>query len=159
MRLRTITLIIGLLICGHARGQLILTEEENLSWMNKLKQENELGAQLNILRTRILADTNVYVKPIGDRGFLKTEKHKNKKDGICRPILLVEGNLIQITNDTDILTVKGLTKELTTKNIKAIEILDGEKAKALFGQSGWCGVVMMTTTKKKAKKTLLRYKS
>jgi hypothetical protein len=158
MRLRTIILLFGLLVYGHVNGQLILTEKENLVWINKLKKEKELDGQLGILRTRLLADTNVYVKPIGDRGFLKTGRNENKKDGLCRPILLVEGYFIQITNDTDRQTIENLTNELTTKNVKQLEVVDGDKAKVLFGQNGWCGVVLMTTTNKKAKKTLLRYK-
>jgi hypothetical protein len=158
MRLRAITLIFGILAYGHVNGQLILTEEENLAWINKLKEEKGLEEQLSILRTRILSDTNVYVRPIGDRGFLKAGKNESKQDGLCRPILLVEGYFIQVTNNTDRQTIENLTKELTTKNVKRLEVVDGDKAKALFGQSGWCGVVLMTTTNKKAKKMLLRYK-
>jgi len=158
MRLPTLTLLFGLLIYGQVNGQLILTEEENLAWIDKLKQEKELETQLEILRTRILADTCVYVKNIGDRGTFKTRKNESKKDGLCRPILLVEGYFIQVTNDTDKVAIENLTKELTTKNIRQFEVVDGEKAKALFGQNGWCGVILLTTTNKKAKKALLRFK-
>jgi len=158
MRLRTLTLLLSLLISGQVSGQVILTEEENLIWINKLRDEKELSTQLEIIRTRILADTGVYVKNIGDRVTFKTGKNGNKKDGLCRPILLVEGYFLQITNDTDRRTIENLTNELTTKNVKQLEVVDGEKAKALFGQNGWCGVVLMTATNRKAKKTLLRFK-
>jgi hypothetical protein len=158
MRLQTLTLIFGLLIYGQVNGQLILTEEDNLAWINKLRGEKELSTQLEIIRTRILADTGVYVKNLGDRVTFKTGKNENKKDGLCRPILLVEGNFLQITNDTNRQTIGNLTKDLTTRNVKQLEVVDGEKAKALFGQNGWCGVILMTATNKKAKKTLLRYK-
>jgi|GEM_PF-4365709 len=158
MRLRTLTLLLNLLIYGQVNGQVILTEEENLVWINKLRDEKELPAQLEIIRTRILADTGVYVKNIGDRVTFKTGEYENKKDGLCRPILLVEGYFLQVANDTDRQTIENLTKELTTKNVKQLEVVDGEKAKALFGQNGWCGVVLMTATNKKAKKTLLRFK-
>lgn len=158
MRLRKLILLFGLLIYGQVNGQLILTEEENLAWINKLRAEKELSTRLEIIRTRILADTDVYVKNIGDRVTFKTGKNENKKDGLCRPILIVEGYFIQITNDTDRKTIENLTNELTTKNVKQLEVVDGEKAKALYGQNGWCGVILMTATNKKAKKTLLRYK-
>ena len=158
MKLRTIIFLFGLLTCGQVNGQLILTEEENLNWINKLRDEKELTIRLEIIKARLLADTNVYVKNLGDRVTFKTAKNENKKDGLCRPILLVEGYFISLTNDTEKQTVEDLVKELTIKNIKQLEIVDGEKAKSLFGQNGWCGVVMMTTTNKKAKKTLLRYK-
>ncbi len=158
MRLRILTLLFGLLICGQVDGQLILTEDENLAWINKLRDEKELTTRLEIIRTRIFADTCIYVKNIGDRVAVKTGKNVNKKDGLCRPIFLVEGYFIQMTNNTERQTIENLTKELTTKNIKQIEVVDGNEAKALFGQNGWCGVVLMTTTNKKAKKKLLRYK-
>lgn len=157
MTLQTIILL-GLLTWGQANGQLILTEKENLDWIEKLRSEKDLERRLTILRTRILADTNVYVRPIGDREVLKTEKNKNKEIGLCRPLLIVEGNYINITNDTDPTTIENLVKELTTDNIKQFEVVDGEKAKSLYGQNGWCGVALLTTTNKKAKKTLLRYK-
>jgi hypothetical protein len=158
MRLRTIIFLFGLLTYGQVNGQLILTEEENLSWINKLKEEKEIEGRLNILRTRILADTNVYVQNIGDRVILTTQENKNKELGLCRPLLIVEGYYINVTNDTDRTTVENLVKELTTDRIKQFEVVDGEKAKALFGQNGWCGVILLTTTNKKAKKALLRFK-
>lgn len=158
MRLQIIILIIGLLTWGQVNGQLILTEDENLDWIEKLRSEKDLESRLTILRARVLIDTSVYVRPLGDREVLKTEKNKNKEIGLCRPLLIVEGNYINITNDTDPKTIENLVKELTTDNIKQFEVVEGEKAKALFGQSGWCGVVLLTTTNKKARKTLLRYK-
>jgi hypothetical protein len=157
MRLQTIILIIGLLTWGQVNGQLILTEEENLNWIEKLRSEKELETQLTILRARILADTNVNVRPLGDRVVLKTEENK-KETGLCRPLLIVEGYYINVNNDTDPAIVKNIVKEFTTENVKQFEVVDGEKAKSLFGQNGWCGVILLTTTNKKAKKTLLRYK-
>ena len=130
MRLRTLTFLFGLLIYGPVNGQLILTEEENLAWINKLRDEKELSTRLGIISRRILADTGVYVKNIGDKVTFKTGKNENKKDGLCRPILLVEGYFIQITNNTDKQTIENLTKEFTTKNIKRLEVVDGEKANA-----------------------------
>ena len=158
MRLLTLALLFGLLNYGQANGQLILTEEENLAWISKLRNENDLSTRLEIIRTRILADTSVYVKSLEDRAVFKTGKNMNKKDGLCRPILIVEGYFLEITNDSDTQTIKDLAKELTTKNVKELEVVEGEKAKVLFGQNGWCGVIMMTATNKKAKKSLLRYK-
>src|SRR5687768_15528518 len=105
MKLRTIIFLLGLLTYGQDNGQFILTEEENFSWVNKLKEEKELEGRLSILRTRILADTNVYVKNIGDRVILKTQENKDKELGLCRPLLIVEGYYINVTNDTDRTTV------------------------------------------------------
>jgi prophage tail gpP-like protein len=158
MRLSRIILLAGLLAWQEARGQLILTEEENIAWINRLRDENELAEQLAMLRMRILSDTNVYVKNIGDRVVLRTERDKGKELGLCKPMLIVEGYFIQATNDTDNQIVEDLADELVTDNIKQLKVVDGEKAKALFGRNGWCGVILLSTTNRKARKSLLRYK-
>ncbi len=154
LQLPTLILLIGLLSWGHANAQLILTEQENLTWVNKLKAEKELPEQLNLLRSRLLADTNVFVRNTGDRIIL----NKDKPIGLCRPRLMVDGHLIQPNNDTDAQTVKNLTKELTTDQIKHLEVADEKTANALFGPSGRCGILLLTPKNKKAKKALLRYK-
>jgi hypothetical protein len=158
MRILKLTLLFGLLSYGQANSQLVLTEEENLAWINGLRDEKELSTRLEMIRARILADTCIYVKNLGDRVTLKTGKNENKKDGLCRPMLIVEGYFIQMANDTDRQTIEDLTKHLTIKNVKQLEVVDGDEAKALFGQNGWCGVILMTTKNKKARRTLLRYK-
>lgn len=155
MKLPTLILLIGLLTCQQAKAQLILTEQENLAWVNKLKGEKELTGQLNLLRSRLLADTNVFVRNTGDRIIL----NKDKPIGLCRPRLMVEGHLIQLDNDTDAQTVKNLTKELTTDRIKHLEVADEKTATALFGTSGRCGVILLTPKNKKSKKALLHYKN
>lgn len=133
-----------------------MTEEENVTWIIELREEKELERQLEVIRTRILADTSVYVKRIGDRVILNTDS--TKSIGLCRPLLIIEGNYIDISNDTDVKTVENFVKELTTERIKQLKVADEKTAKALFGQNGWCGVILMTTTNRRSKKILLRYK-
>ena len=154
IKLPILILLIGLLTSGQVNGQLILTEQENLTWVNKLKGEKELPEQLNMLRSRLLADTNVFVRNTMDRIIL----NKDKPIGLCKPRLMVDGHLIQPTNDTDAQIVKNLTKELTTDQIKHLEVADEKIANALFGPSGWCGLVLLTPKNKKTKRALLRYK-
>lgn len=139
-------------------GQLILTEEDNIAWTNKLRNTNELSEQLQILRTRLLADTNVYVKNVGDRVILMEAKDKNKELGICRPTLIVEGNIIELSNNTNAKTVENLTEKLMPDKIKDLEVVEEETAKAIFGTKGRCGVVLLTPRNKKIKKALLQYK-
>jgi len=159
MKLRTVALLLGLFTYLPVNGQLILTKDENLAWIEKVREEKQLAVRLEIIRTRILADTNVYVQNTGDLVILKSGKSAGKPDGLCRPLLIVEGYLIEINNDTDRQTVENLTKELIIENIKQLEVVEGEKALSHFGQRGWCGVILITTTNKKAKKTLLQYKA
>ena len=156
MKLPILILLIGLISWEQAKGQLILTEQENLAWVDKLKGEKELTKQLSILRSRLLADTNVFVRNTGDRIIIL---NNNKPIGLCRPKLMVEGHLIQPNNYTDAQNVKNLTKEITPDQIKHLEVVDEKTANALFGTSGRCGVLLLTPKNKKAKKVLLRYKN
>ena len=121
-RIRILTVLIAFQIHGQVYGQLILTEEANLQWISELRAESELPTQLEIIRTRILADTNVYVKAIGDRLILKTGGNIDKKEGLCRPLLIVEGYFVQMTNDSDKETVENLARDLTTRNVKQLEV-------------------------------------
>ena len=156
MRLRTIKLIFGLLTYGQVNGQLILTEEENKAWIEKIRTEKELNKQLDLLRNRMLADTNVYIMNFGDRVILKTDKDKQKADGLCRPLLFVDGQPIYIKNGTSTKVIKQLADSLTTDNIKGLSVADDNQATALYGSSGLCGLIALTPKNKKVKRELLR---
>jgi hypothetical protein len=155
MKHQMIILLFGLLSWSGASGQLILTEKENLDWIEIIKNEKDLNRQLEILRERILSDTNIYVLPVRHTVVGKSKGNQNKEIGLCRPILIVDGHLISLSNDTLPIAVEQLTQKLTTKNIKEMGVVDGEKAQSMFGQSGWCGVIMLVPSNKKARKSLL----
>ncbi len=161
VRLWTTLVLLGLFCC-QVYGQLILTEEENLAWVNKLRDEKDLSVKLEIVRARILADTNVFIPWIGDRYLLKKEKDSNKEDGICKPLLVVEGVPIQLNNLTSRKTVENLAKKLTTDNIVQLETGNDQSAKlffAYFGQNGLCGIIFIKAKNRKAKRSLLRSKA
>jgi hypothetical protein len=160
MRTRTIILIFGLLTCAQLKvsGQFILTEQDNRSWTSKLRSEKDAVAQFEILRTRLLADTNVYVRDFGDIVILKSEKHKDKVEATCRPLLIVGGRLIGISNNTDAKAVEKLIGKLTRDNFKEIVILEDNQATALYGQTGMCGAILLTPKNKKVKKDIFRIK-
>ncbi|MDN4164453.1 hypothetical protein QWY31_03015 [Cytophagales bacterium LB-30] len=133
-----------------------MTEEENKTWTAKLRTEKELNKQLDLLRNRILADTNVYVMIFGDRVFLKTDRDKQKSDGLCRPLLIVDGQPIYINNGTPTKKIKELVNILTIDNIKGLSVADDKQATALYGSTGLCGLIALTPKNKKVKKELLR---
>lgn len=154
MKLRIITFLFGLLIYGQANGQLILTEEDNISWTNKLRNEKKPSAQLDILKSRLLADTSVCVKYFGDRVIVLSDK----PNAICRPIIVVGGQFINITNDTETKEIKKLTEKLTKNNFREVKILEDNQATALYGQRGICGAILLTPKNKRIKKEILRIK-
>jgi hypothetical protein len=156
MRLRTTILLFGLLTWGQTHGQLILTETENSNWTEKLRAEKDLNKQLDLLRSRILADTNVYIKPLVHYYVSKSDRDKNKSDGLCKPLLIVSGQIINIQSETPTKKIKELVNALTTDNIKELNIAHDNQAIALYGSSGRCGLIMLTAKNKKAKKVILR---
>ncbi len=156
MRLQVLSIVIGLFTYGQAHGQLILTEEENKAWIEKIRTEKELNKQLDLLRNRMLADTNVYVMIFGDRVILKTDKDKQKVDGLCRPLIFVDGQPIYIKNGTSTKAIKKLVNSLTDDNIKGLSVADDNQATALYGSTGLCGLIALKSKNKKVKKELLK---
>ena len=158
MRLQIMILIFGLLTYRQVNGQLILTEQDNFSWTNKLRTEKNMALQFEMLRMRLTADTNVHVKNFGDRVILKTGKNKEKADAVCRPLIIVSGQFIDITNDTDRKEIEKLTGKLTKNNFSEIKILEDNQASALYGRRGVCGAILLTPKNKRVKKEILRIK-
>lgn len=150
------TLVLLGLVCGQVYGQLILTKGENLAWVQKLRDEKDLSVKLEIVRARILADTNVFVQENGDRIIVQTGKDQHKQDGICKPLLIIEGVPIQINNITSRKTVENLAKKLTTNNIVQLEVASDQSALGHFGQNGLCGIILIKAKNRKARKSLLR---
>lgn len=154
MKPQAISLLIALLFCMQANAQLILTVEENTAWIDRLSAEKELAEQLDILRARILADTNVQVGGAVHGAVFKAE---HRQWGVCKPMLIVDGYLIRITDWTDSQAIEDLSKALTTDKIKQLKVVE-EPAGAIYGYSARCGVILLTPINRKAKKLFLKIK-
>lgn len=150
MKPQAISLLIALLFCMQANAQLILTVEENTAWIDRLSAEKELAEQLDILRARILADTNVQVGGAVHGAILKA---KNRQWGACKPMLIVDGYLIRITDWTDSQAIEDLSRALTTDKIKQLKILE-KPSLAIYGSHSLCGVILLTAKNKKARRAL-----
>ena len=105
---------------------LILTREQNSKWIDSIKTI-PLVQQLSIIKDRLLADTNVFVKQHYAHTTKVTEQIGDKVYGDGRPIIIIEGNFMAIDNKTQGKKVIGLSQLLNTTYIKAVSILSGNE--------------------------------
>ena len=134
-------------------AELILTKEQNENWFIHLGQ-SDLKEQVESINKRILIDTNVSVFSGIDRHV--AEHLSNKRAGYCKPIIVAGGVPIYIENKTKTIYLERLTELLKPKSIKAIEIMSGDKAMAIFGSRGECNVIVMTVKRKSTAKRIAK---
>jgi hypothetical protein len=133
---------------------LILTREQNNKWMDSVRTLSFEQQLLNI-NYRLLADTNVYVRPFyNDRiksNYLIADSLGNRKYGDAKPIIIIEGHPMFIDNKTKATKVIDLAALLTNTNIKRIDFLNGNDPAtvAIYGPEGLGGIINLTLTKKK----------
>jgi len=140
-------LIIVCSISRYANCQnLILTAGKNNVWLNDLKKAN-LSEQLALIKSRLLADTNVYAVNRSDRLVLKPKQDDYKKDVECRIQLVVDTGKhllpVKIKNNTPNYRIVQLCKLLDENNVKAIRVYDREASVSIFGSDGIWGAISL----------------
>jgi hypothetical protein len=110
---------------AHAQ-QLILTQQQNDAWYAAFYKA-PLNQQVQLLKIRLLADTNVYIENIkNDKKLPKTEIEKRMAIGISKPfvsvvfakgVMYAQGPYIKNNNK-----VKAFCNALTIDNVEVIEI-------------------------------------
>jgi len=162
MRKRKIilTFLIALLsITSH--GQIfsvdivIVNKEQNDEWLNHLGTLDR-GGQIELIHKRLLADTITYVRQFGDRIVFKPLADSVKISSYCRLLLIIDGQPVYIKNSTETKRIKNLISILTSDNIKKVEILKDDKAAALYGSQGLCGLILISTSDKRTKRKIER---
>jgi hypothetical protein len=152
------TKIFGLifLVCfifSSAFGQtqnLILTSDQNNKWLDSLKTLT-LEQQLAAISDRLHVDTNVFVKQFYNHRIRVTDSLGNRVYGDGKPTLVIEGYPMIIDNGTQTSKIINLTKLLTADHIEEIRFLNGNDpaTAAIYGISGFHGIILITVTKKK----------
>jgi hypothetical protein len=149
----TIFIFVAITLCGQVEGNdLILTQEQNANWFIQLEQI-ELKNQIELINKRILLDTNVFIPPNRTDRYL-TDNLNGRLSGYCKPVIVAGGVPIYIENRTKISDIKRLTDLLNLKTINSIEIISGDKAKAIYGSKGGCKALIVTLRKKSTKRKL-----
>jgi hypothetical protein len=136
---------------------LILTAEQNSKWLDSLKTL-PLDQQLLTINDRLLSDTNVFVRQSYPDRIKVTDSLGNRVYGDSKPTLIIGGYPMIIDNKTKTSKIVSLTKMLTIKFIKTINILspNDPAASALYGSASLSGIIVMTLTKKKYLKKFRR---
>ena len=130
---------------------LILTKEQNDKWIADVKM-SPMKKQLELIRDRILLDTNVYVPAIfPDRINLHENMQAEKKAMSYRRPLLVFNDIFypSIDSKTKSKSVAQLANFLTEENIKDVTVINDTKSTALFGAMADGGVILLTTRSRK----------
>lgn len=131
-------------------NNLILTREQNNKWIDSIKTM-PLVQQLSIIKDRLLADTNIFVKQLHSDKIKVSEQVKNKVYGDGKPIIIINGNFMAIDNKTETEKIIRLTQLLNATHIKTTSILSGNEPSttAIYGSLASSGVILMTLTKKR----------
>ena len=130
---------------------LVLTIEQNDLWISRIEKETK-SRQLELIKRRILLDTNVYVRQIyPDRIKIDSGKEKAARiEGYGKPLFVInEQYSAYINNNTKSKSIIQLTEYLRDDCIKSISIMKNTQAAALYGSRGTCGVILLATKNKR----------
>jgi TonB-dependent SusC/RagA subfamily outer membrane receptor len=159
----TVLIFVTLSLALHGQNSnadsLIITYQQNNSWLDNVAKL-ELKDQLKEIKKRILSDTNIYVRQSFTDRIKIEDQYKNEKrvQGQCKPIFIVEGQPVYITNGTDNRNIIALTKFLKADNIKKINILRDQTALAIYGSRAACGVLLISLKNKRTIKKIKNIK-
>lgn len=137
--------------------RLILTKEQNDSWISQLRAAPE-DTRLSLVRDRLLLDTNVYVRtPLPDR--LKVATDTGRIEAFARPFFIVTGKCdcltLDIVNSTKSESIRQLVALLSEKNARVKDIFYGDRnIAALYGSRSVGGVILLSMRKRSICKKL-----
>lgn len=135
------------------QGKLILTAEENENWILQVEQAS-LADQLQLIRERLAADTNVFVRiNAPDRLTIRDQsRNGRKKEATARPLIAFSGKckfiVPNINDDSDYASILQLTSLITPNNIQTIQIMKGPGAAAIYGSRAAGGVFILHVKRK-----------
>lgn len=129
---------------------MVLTEAQNRQWLDRVSV-SPLGTQLQMIRERLLADTNVYVQSIHPDGIKMDDSLGNRVYSDGKPLLMVEDVHLSINNRTETKKIEKLVELLNITDIKSIIVVKGRdpEAMAIYGSGAWSGVIQVKLKEKK----------
>lgn len=136
------------LVFGQSPDNLVLTWEQNENWISEIKRA-PADRRLDLLKQRILLDTNVFVRSSApDRIKLVDESQNGKKqESFCRPLIILGGqcdnHYLDISNQTRNKSIQLLASFLTIDNIEKMAIHTGDKAMSVYGSRAAAGVFVL----------------
>jgi hypothetical protein len=146
-----------------APDNLILTKAQSDAWISRLELA-PIDAQIDLIRDRIVFDTNVYVRSsYPDRIRLQDESENGKKIEVySRPFIVINGKCqhyhVNITNRTKNESVRQLAALLTGKNINLVTVQKDDNAMAIYGSRAIGGVIILSAKNRTVCKQFERVK-
>lgn len=139
--------------------QLILTKKTNDLWFQSLKSSNILTEKIELINQSLISDMNVYIKWSFPDGITvqripKLDSiSKIRNQGFCKPLYVVKYKkkeiAFRIENPLNDNLTNSVSKLITENNISAVEVWIDDKRKVLYGTSADCGIIFISTNKRK----------
>lgn len=143
--------------------QLILTKKTNALWFQSINASNELTEKVALINQRLISDVNVYIKwgfPDGitvQRIPKLDSLRRIRIQGFCKPLYVIKYKekeiAFRIENPLNSDLTKSVSELITENNICGVEVWTDDKRKFLYGTSANCGIVFISTNKRKVFKT------
>ncbi len=164
-----LTLLILKSICSLAQNEkLILTENDNDLWFQSLKTTEKLTEKIDFINQRLIQDLNVYIEwgfPDGitvERIPKLDSIRKIRTKGFCKPLYVVKYKNKQIAfrieNPINAELTNSVSELITRNNISDLEVWTDDKRQVLYGTSANCGIVFISTNKRKVYKEFKKLK-
>jgi hypothetical protein len=164
-----LTLLILKSICSLSQNEkLILTENENDLWFQSLNPTEKLSEKIDLINHGLINDINVYIEwGFGDgitvERIPKLDSiRKIRAKGFCKPLYVVKYKNKQIAfrieNPINAELTNSVSELITRNNISDLEVWTDDKRQVLYGTSANCGIVFISTNKRKVYKAFKKLK-
>ncbi len=160
--MKTILLTFLLLnsICSFAQmEQPILTKKANDLWFQSLNATEKLTKKIDLINQRLIEDVNVYIEwgfpdGITVQRITKLDSiRKVRTQGFCKPLYVVKYKTKQIAfrieNPLNDELTSSVSELITKNNICGVEIWTDDERQVLYETSANCGIIFITTDKRK----------
>jgi len=139
--------------------QFILTEKTNDLWFQSVNATNKLTEKIELINQRLISDMNVYINWSFPDGITVQRIPKldsirrTRIQGFCKPLYVVKYKdkeiAFRIENPLNDDLTMSVSELITENNICGVEVWTDDKRKVLYGTSADCGIVFITTNKRK----------
>jgi hypothetical protein len=129
---------------------LVLTCDANSHWLDSLAQQ-PLASQLNMIRARVIADTNVVITVSEKIIFVQ-----NRQTGCCKPQIYLNGYYVYFDYRNPGPDLQRFLRVLAAVKVNNVTVLyDGSGAQlTVYGNYAKCGIIQISTRDKASKRLI-----
>ncbi len=164
-----LTFLILQSICSLAQNEkLILTKNANDLWFQSLNATEKLSEKIDLINQRLIDDINVYIEwdfpdGITVQRIPKLDSiRKIRTKGFCKPLYVIKYKTKQIAfrieNPLNAELTNSVSELITKNNICGVDVWTDDERHVLYGTSANCGIIFITTNKRKVFKAFKNQK-